>query len=172
MTGLRSWWDRLAGGVIPMIRRREREVYVVDGAAYGFEIVWFRRGLALTYSTPRIPRDVRRARAAENARLTEHFRRIDHGEPVVQVGDLIPQHAAKKLVACLEVRDSEFTVWKRAVGDERYRPNYDGSLDRSQEYDWIAWSAGEYAGGHSTDEGLLNYAPLTVLKLRDVPDAA
>jgi len=159
-------WERHAGGILPVLRRQPREVFIHDGAAYRIKLVWLRRSLGLEYTTPRTPADVRRAREADLARSREAARRKLAGEWPVKVGDQIPRWAIGYLVMFEEVRDSEFTVWKRAVGDERYARNDDGTLDRSQEYDWIAWLAGEWCGGWCTNQGLLDNAPLTVVKVK------
>jgi hypothetical protein len=160
-------WASVAGGIVPVVRRQPREVFVHEGAAYRIELVWLRRSMQLKYTTYRVPRDVRRIREADQVRTSESVRRKLADEPAVQVGDQIPEWAIGYLGECEQVRDCEFTVWKRAVGGERYQREDDGTIDRSQEYDWIAFLAGEWGGGWSTDEGVLNYAPLTVLKVKD-----
>jgi hypothetical protein len=86
-------------------------------------------------------------------------------EPTVQVGDLIPKWAFAFVDRCQRVRDAEGTVWRRAEGDDRYAVDEDGTVDRNQEYDWIAFLAGEWGGGWCTNEGMLHNGPLTVLEL-------
>lgn len=161
----RELWDRAAGGIVPILRYG-REVFTRE-TAYHVELVWCRQSVELKYTALRIPRDVRRARDPGQARVSESARRKLAGERLVQVGDQIPEWAIGYLGDCEEVRDCEFTVWKRAFGDERYAREDDGTLNRAQEYDWIAFLAGEWGGGWSTDEGVLSYAPLTVLKVKD-----
>lgn len=155
---------QLLGGPIPAIYTG-RDVHPVDGTTYRIELVWLNRSATAEYHTPNLPRAEQRRRAEEKARIDEQVRRYQAGEPALQPGDVIPVWAAAYLAQCVEVRDCEFTVWKRAEGDERYARNDDGTLDRSQAYEWIAWSNGEYAGGHTTTEGLLRYEPITVLKV-------
>ncbi len=73
------------------------------------------------------------------------------------------------------VATSDYDVWRRAIGGERYsRDDVTGELDRSQEYDWVCVghlvnnTVRETApSGHSTTEGLLYCAPLQVLTLTD-----
>jgi hypothetical protein len=163
-------WDRLAGGALPFIQRRPREVFMVDGTAYRIELVWFRRRIQLKYTTPVVPRAVRRIRDAEQARGSEMVRRHAAGEPALQVGDLIPKWATAFVDRCQQVRANDGTMWKRAEGDDRYAVEDDGSTSHGQEYEWIAFLAGKWGGGWCTTEGLLFEAPLTALEL--VTDAA
>lgn len=152
------------GGALPVIRR-ERTVQPFDGTTYSVEIVWLRLRWEQKVTIPGLPRDVRRKIRLDNARTAEHVRRALTLSPPVKVGDLIPDWAIAFLDCCAVVRDSEFTMWKRAAGDQRYAVKGDGTVDRSQEYDWIAWSAGEWGGGWRTNEGMLDYAPVTVLQV-------
>lgn len=63
-----SFWDDHIGGAIPLIRRN-RTVHVVDGATYKVDVTWLRYGFGVALHSPRTPRAVRRARAAEDARI-------------------------------------------------------------------------------------------------------
>ncbi len=62
-----SVWDRLAGGLVPLARVK-RDVHVFDGTTYTVDVTWWRRRFVVSYHTPRHPRRVVRARAAEAAR--------------------------------------------------------------------------------------------------------
>lgn len=158
-------WDRLAGGAVPIVRTG-REVHVVDGADYTIELSWLRRGFTLTYHTPRTPRDARRAREADRRKTAEFARRALAGEQMLRVGETLGSTWTWIPTGIIEVRTSDFTVWRRAEGDERF-PEDDatGELDRSQAYEWISWDRGRYTGGHSTTEGLLAYTPITILRM-------
>lgn len=159
--------ERLAGGALPIIHRN-REVFPVDGTAYTVELTVFRRQFTIRYHTPRHPRDARRIRAAERVHLGETVRRHSVGEDHVQVGDIIPGH--RWIPGDVdEFRNDEFDVWRRAVGEERFNPDDLAELGHhSQEYDWVTVSRdGTDICGWSTDEGALDYAPLTVTKVRD-----
>jgi hypothetical protein len=157
-----SLWERLAGGIVPVARKHEREVYVSGGAAYARELVWLRRSLTIKYSTPTTPRDVRKIRDADQRRITEQIRRLRAGEPTVQVGDVIPKYTTAFLERCWIVRDAELTLWKRTVGAERY-----DSFGSSQEYEWVMWAAGEWGGGWRADDAAMldEGSPLTVMEL-------
>lgn len=164
-------WARHAGGALPVVSAR-REVFIADGAAYRIHLVLFRRSITLKYYSPRTPRSVLRAQDTAQARVREMSRRVLAGEPLVQVGDLIPAHAPGLIGQAGQVRTSDHTVWKRAEGDERYATDeLTGELARVQEYDWIAWTAGEWGGGWATTSGLLDYGPLTVMALRTAAGA-
>lgn len=63
----------------------------------------------------------------------------------------------------LEVLDDEGTRWRRAFGDDRFLRNDDGTLDCSQEYEWIT------EGGWGTTDGVLFYAPLQVMRVAQIP---
>lgn len=71
---------------------------------------------------------------------------------VLGVNDPIPDNVVE-----VENRDGR---WRRAVGDDRY-PSERGQLDTSQVYDWITVGG----GGWTTDDGLYDYAPITVTKV-------
>jgi hypothetical protein len=161
--------ERLLGGILPAIRSG-REVFPVDGTAYALELTLFRRRFTIGYHTPRHPRDVRRVRADERTYLKESVRRHTADEPSVQVGDIIPGHRWIH-VDVAEFRNCEGDLWRRAVGEECYTADDVAELgDRAQRYDWVHTftSAGqEVISGHCTDEGALDYAPLTVTKVRD-----
>jgi hypothetical protein len=165
MTTLESLFDSLLGGILPYARLPERDVHVFDGTTYRIGLTWLRRRFQFEYHTPHLPRKVRKQREAARRRDQETVRRHYAGESLVQVGDQIPRWGVGMLATVGECRDSENTVWKRAVGEERYAREDNGDVDRSQQYEWIAWSAGEWGGGWRTDEGMLDYAPIQVLKL-------
>jgi hypothetical protein len=77
-----------------------------------------------------------------------------------QVGDLISGNATDIFWDVLEVEDSQGDVWRRAFGRDRYAvEDVTGEIDYSEEYDWVT------VGGWSTTDGLLLYAPLTVIKV-------
>ncbi len=58
----------------------------------------------------------------------------------------------------LEVRDSQFDVWRRPANDsERF---YDG-----QEYDWVQATRDGEIAGWTTHEGLRDWAPHTVTQV-------
>lgn len=61
-------FENLAGGLVPTFRV-ERTVHVVDGTSYKLGVTWARRAFDFEYHTPRHPRGVWRARAAEAARV-------------------------------------------------------------------------------------------------------
>jgi hypothetical protein len=75
------------------------------------------------------------------------------------VGDLIGGNTNGIAANVVEVVNCEGDLWRRAVGDERYAIEDDGTVDRSVEYDWVT------AGGWSSTEGLLAYTPLRVTKI-------
>jgi len=73
-----NFWDRHAGGLLPLIRGGRR-VHVSDGTTYTVDLTWLRYGFEVNVHSPRIPRSVRRARAAEEARCREAAdRHISH----------------------------------------------------------------------------------------------
>lgn len=159
-----SLWERHAGGWLPIVRAG-RDVFVGDrSTTYWLHITWGRCGWRQEWSRPGLPRSVRRAVAADNARVAEVVRRQLAGEPAVQVGDHIQAHAIGFLKHVAECRDVDYLVWKRAEGDERYPVGpVTGHVDRSREYGWVMWRAGEWGAGWRTDEEMLEHAPLSVL---------
>lgn len=66
----------------------------------------------------------------------------------------------------LEVLDDEGTLWRRAFGDDRFAREDDGTVDYSQEYDWMT------EGGRCTTSGVLFYAPLQVRRVVTIPGSA
>lgn len=171
-----NFWDNHIGGLIPLVTAG-REAYASGETDYHIAVVWFRHRLTLQLGTPYPPRSARRASSRETERLARVARqRRPQREPVefeleprFQVGSQIDGCWSDIPDYVVSVRDVESTVWRRAVGDERYATeDATGQVDRTQEYDWISWDRGQYTGGHSTTDGLLNYAPLTVLEVADV----
>lgn len=60
----------------------------------------------------------------------------------------------------LEVLDGFGERWRRAFGADRFAvDDATGEPDPGQEYDWVT------EGGRSTDDGVLSYAPLMVVKV-------
>lgn len=81
-----------------------------------------------------------------------------------KAGDVIGPNTTDVPWDVLQVTDCQDDIWFRAFGDNRYRvDDATGERDRSQEYDWST------AGGWSTTEGLLDYAPLTVTMIAERP---
>lgn len=164
--------DRILGGPIPYVPRPEREVHVMDGTTYTVELVWFRRGFKASYHTPRLPRSVRRIRAAERARDQETARRGLAGEPTVQVGDVLSPHHNYIPVQVTRCRDAQHDEWRRAREDEQYS-SLDDSLpvEHRQVYDWVHPYVGpdgvEHIAGWSTEAGVLQHHPVLVLEIRD-----
>jgi len=162
---IRNLGEWLTGTVIPTVVDRGREVFTVDGVAYRIRLAWLGRAVGFEYQTPRYPRDVRRIRAAERRHLDEFERRIQAGEPFVQVGDVIPAHRIIP-VDVVEVRNCDGEVWRRAVGEERFSPSDDDlPVGLRQPYDWVHEAYTGEIAGHATDRGVLDYAPLTVTEV-------
>lgn len=135
---LRRILDGLVGGLIPSCTGG-RTILTVS-TEYEVRIVWFRRSITIEYSSPRIPRAARRVRAADDVRTHEYERRKLAGEPLVQVGDVVPRYAIGYVKHIAWCRDAAGGQWRYA-GDGRW----------SQGDAWV------------TDEGLLELGPLTVL---------
>lgn len=168
---IRGFWDRHAGGLLP-IARFERSFSMTDGTSYDLRITWLRRAVRSGYDRPGYPRRVRRERAAvrasDRARADQVARRVMAGEPLTQVGDIIPHHAGGIDHAVLQVRTADLELWKRAEGDERYyRSAQTGELDHTDEYEWIRWTSGEWGGAWATTAGMLHHGPLTVIRVAD-----
>lgn len=68
LTALRRLTEQHLGGLIPAPARPRREVHIFDGCTYHLRLGWLRRTFEASYSTPRMPRSVVKARAAEAAR--------------------------------------------------------------------------------------------------------
>jgi hypothetical protein len=81
--------------------------------------------------------------------------------PKVKVGDTIGNWPGFVPAEVLEVEASDGTLWRRPDGDERYFREDDGTIDRSQEYEWVA------EGGWAGEEGVLDYIPLRVTKVKE-----
>lgn len=68
LTTLRAATERQLGGLIPVPSRPRREVHIFDGATYHLRLAWLWRTFEASYHSPRLPRSVVKARAAETAR--------------------------------------------------------------------------------------------------------
>jgi hypothetical protein len=173
MNVIRELGDRLIGGVLPYVPKPERVVHTFDGTTYTIELVWFRRRFTASYHTPRHPLSVR----WENTRALadQILRRHSAGEPIVQVGDVLPSHLRSAPYLVTRCRDAQHDEWRRAVGDECYpRDDITGELNTSQAYEWVQENHRDgrpaEISGHATDEGVLEHHPVTVLEIRqDVP---
>lgn len=155
------------GGAIPLVTVG-RTVHAVDGATYEISLTWLRRRLAGNYHTPNLPRDVRRARALETARLAARSNRVHRlpaetpaPEHTFAVGDGIPNWARPIPKHVLEVRNCDGELWRRPATESEATFEGDGL---GQWYDWVHESIADpgVMSGHATEDGLFDYAPLIV----------
>jgi hypothetical protein len=171
----RDFLDAHAGGLIPLAGGK-RTVHAVDGATYRVWFTWCRRSFGFDYHTNQLPRSIRRARAEDTRRLrllaadsmreaaagirriaadarNREAEKLAAGHRFV-TGDIVPSWVREIPPYVLEVRDSQFDVWRRPADDsERF---HDG-----QEYDWVQATRDGIAGW-TTNEGLHTHTPLTV----------
>lgn len=92
--------------------------------------------------------------------------------PAAKVGDLYGATATAIADNVAEILTSNNGRFRRAVGDERHPRGDDQDPDLSQEYDWVCVGydrdrGSGKASGWATTEGLLDYAPLEVLRIAD-----
>lgn len=172
----REFLDDHVGGLIPLAGVT-RTVHAVDGVTYRLKLTWCRRQFGVDYHTSRLPRAIRKARAAEYARLialdNERLAGLNEVPGMAEklaaghrfvAGDVIPSWVREIPSYVLEVRDSQFDVWRRPANDAE-------RMHEGQEYDWVHATRDGIAG-HTTNEGLYDWAPLTVTAVAvDIEDA-